>query len=68
MDTEEILAQINQKRNKYINEALSFYNNLQKRRLMRNSLVAESQAVYGSSMEVLREFEELLEEDDQMLD
>ncbi|MBU2913601.1 hypothetical protein [Reichenbachiella agariperforans] len=64
-ETEEIISQINKKRNKYINEALKFYNQLQKRRLMRQDLLQESQAVYASSAEVLRELEEL--EDDGFL-
>ncbi|UXP32124.1 hypothetical protein N6H18_17415 [Reichenbachiella agarivorans] len=66
-ETEEVITQINKKRNKYINEALSFYNKLQKRRMMRHQLVAESQAVYASSVEVLRELEEL-EDDGFLLD
>ncbi|PIB34524.1 hypothetical protein BFP72_03410 [Reichenbachiella sp. 5M10] len=53
LETEEILSQINKKRNKYINEVLKFYNQFQKRRLMRQDL----QAVYASSAEVLRELE-----------
>lgn len=58
-ETEEIISQINKKRNKYINEALKFYSQFQKRRLMRQDLLQESQAVYASSAEVLRELEEL---------
>ncbi|MEP2024219.1 MAG: hypothetical protein ABJH98_03145 [Reichenbachiella sp.] len=66
-DTEEILVEINKKRNKYINEAVAFYNKLYKRKLMRNSLAAESAEAYGSSMEVLEEFE-ALEDDLDFLD
>ncbi len=65
MEAEEILGHIKMKRNKYINEALRFYNQLQKRKLMRHQLAEESRAVYASSVEVLREFEEL--EDDGFL-
>lgn len=58
-ETEYILSEINKKRNKYINEAVDFYNKLYKRKLMRGMLAAESAAAYGSSMEVLEEFEAL---------
>ncbi|RJE74445.1 hypothetical protein [Reichenbachiella sp. MSK19-1] len=64
-ETEKIISQINKKRNKYINETLKFYSQFQKRRLMRQDLLQESQAVYVSSAEVLRELEEL--EDDGFL-
>lgn len=65
METEEVIAHIKKKRNKYINEALKFYNQLQKRNMMRGQLAADSAAVYTSSMEVLKEFEDL--EDDEFL-
>ena len=66
-ETEHILSEINKKRNKYINEAVAFYNKLYKRKLMRGDLAAESKAAYGSSMEVLNEFE-ALEDDFDFLD
>ncbi|WP_420582003.1 hypothetical protein [Reichenbachiella sp.] len=66
-ETEDILAEINKKRNKYINEAVAFYNKLYKRKLMRNNLAAESAIAYGSSLEVMEEFE-ALEDDLNFLD
>lgn len=66
-ETELILSEINKKRNKYINEAVAFYNKLYKRKLMRSNLAAESKVAYGSSMEVLNEFE-ALEDDFDFLD
>lgn len=58
-ETEDILSAINKKRNKYINEAVDFYNKLYKRKLMRHDLAAESELAYGTSVEVLGEFEAL---------
>ncbi|MEQ9231710.1 MAG: hypothetical protein RIF46_13585 [Cyclobacteriaceae bacterium] len=64
-DVEEIVGSIKVKRNKYINDALAYYNNLHKRRLMKIRLAEESKATYGSSMEILTELEAL---DDNFLD
>ncbi len=64
-DVEEIVSTIKMKRNKYINDALAYYNNLHKRRLMKMQLVEESRMTYGSSMEILAELEAL---DDNLLD
>ena len=58
-ETEYILSEINKKRNKYINEAVDFYNKLHKRKLIRETLAAESEAAYGKSLDVLKEFEAL---------
>lgn len=41
-DTERIVAQRTISRNKYINEALEFYNKIQKRDLIEKKLKAES--------------------------
>jgi len=60
-ETETIIKQGNVARNKYINEALDFYNQLQKRRLMKQKLAKESSLVASNSLEVLEEFE-LLED------
>lgn len=62
-ETEDILNQINKSRNGYINEALQFYNKLQKRKLLSGQLEKESKLVKNSSMEVLSEFEMLDGED-----
>jgi len=55
-ETETIIKQGNVARNKYINEALDFYNQLQKRRLMKQKLAKESSLVASNSLEVLEEF------------
>ena len=56
-ETEEILQNINKPRNRYINDAIDFYNKFQKRRLIENQLKKESKLVTANSMEVLADFE-----------
>lgn len=57
LETETLLAQLKKNRNAYINEALAFYNRLQKRRLLAEQLRRESALVAANSMEVLAEME-----------
>ena len=61
-ETEGILAQTHKNRNRYINEALAFYNKLQKRRLLAKQLSKESILVSNESLSVLAEFEKLEDE------
>ncbi|MDB5261610.1 MAG: hypothetical protein JWQ14_891 [Adhaeribacter sp.] len=61
-ETEHILSKINKNRNRYINEALAFYNKLQKRKLLRKQLDKESKLVASDSLSVLAEFEALGDE------
>lgn len=56
-ETESIIKQINKPRNRYINEALDFYNKIQKRRMIEKKIKIESQLVGNDSLEVLKEFE-----------
>ncbi len=58
-ETEKILGRLQISRNRYINKALSFYNHLQKRKLLAGKLAAESRLVQNESMKVLAEFEKL---------
>ena len=44
-ETEKITQQINKNRNRYINEAVEFYNLLQKRKIISRQLKKESQMV-----------------------
>ena len=62
-ETEKITAKISINRNRYINEAVQFYNLLQKRRIISNQLKKESKLVQEESMKVLAEFEKLQDED-----
>jgi hypothetical protein len=58
-ETESILARIRKPRNRYINEAVAFYNKYQKRQLIEKQLKEESTLVKEESMRVLNEFESL---------
>lgn len=58
-ETETILSRIKQPRNRYINEALEYYNKFQKRQLLEKKLKVESDLVREDSMNVLNEFESL---------
>ena len=61
-ETEKIISMINKNRNRYINEAVEFYNLLQKRRILTKQLQRESKLVQNESMKVLAEFEKLHDE------
>ena len=61
-EAENMIKKIHVSRNAYINEALSFYNKLNRRKLLRRKLKAESNAVKAVSLDVLVEMERL--EDD----
>lgn len=56
-ETESILANMSIPRNRYINEALDYYNKLQKRKLLEKRLKSESNLVRKESIEVLKDFE-----------
>ena len=49
-ETEKIVAKMNKNRNRYINEAVEFYNLLQKRRIISRQLQKESKIVQEESM------------------
>lgn len=56
-ETENLLLSIKKPRNRYINDALEYYNTVQKRILLQKQLHFESKLVSESSLEVLKEFE-----------
>jgi len=58
-ETEKILSRIKKPRNRYINEALEFYNRFQKRAILEKKLKEESDLVKSDSLKVLREFENI---------
>jgi len=62
LDTENIISKVKKNRNRYINEAIEFYNRLHKRRLLSEQLSKESKIVAKDSMEILAEFEKLFDE------
>jgi hypothetical protein len=63
LETERILKKVRKNRNRYINEAVQFYNLLQQRKLMMNQLKKESKMVKEESMKILAEFEGIDHED-----
>lgn len=58
-ETEIILLKIKKPRNRYINEAISYYNRIQKRQLLEIKLKKESELVKKESLSVLKEFDEI---------
>ncbi len=63
METEIIVGKVNKNRNRYINEAIEFYNKLYRRKLLAIQLKKESGIVVKDSLEVLKEFERFIDED-----
>jgi hypothetical protein len=63
METEIIVGKVNKNRNRYINEAVEFYNKLYRRKLLATQLKKESGLVAKDSLEVLKEFERFIDED-----
>ena len=61
-ETEKLLKKFKIPRNRYINEALSFYNRYNRRKMIAKQLEKESKLVGKESLDVLSEFE-LLEDD-----
>lgn len=61
-DTEDLLSKVKKSRNRYINEAVDYYNRLNKRALISKKLAKESKLVQKDSMLILNEFENLHDE------
>ena len=59
VETEKILTRISIPRNRYINEAIEYYNKVQKRQLLEKRLKAESNLVQQDSITILKEFENI---------
>lgn len=58
-ETEKILSEVKKPRNRYINEAIDYYNKVQKRAIIEKRLKKESELVKKDSMAVLKDFEEV---------
>ena len=56
-ETEKILENLKKPRNRYIIEAIEFYNQFQKRKIIESQLKKESKIVATNSMEIMTEFE-----------
>lgn len=61
-DAETLLEQLHMSRNKYINEAIEYYNQYQRRKLIETQLIRESRIVSKDSLGILQEFEMLEDE------
>lgn len=61
-EAEEITSKLHLARNRYINEAVSIYNRVNKKRLLKKQLEMESLLTGKDSLEILHEFEKLLDE------
>jgi hypothetical protein len=59
LETEKVVSKIHKPRNKYLNEAIDYYNRIQKQALLAKKLEQESKLVKSESMKVLKEFERL---------
>lgn len=58
-ETEKILSGLKMPRNRYINEAIAYYNKVQKRQFLEKRLKTESSLVREDSMKVLKDFENI---------
>ncbi len=58
-ETEKILKRIKKPRNRYINEAINFYNKIQRKQILEKKLEKESNMVKIDSMSVLKDFEDI---------
>lgn len=62
VETEKIISKLKKPRNRYINEAIDFYNRHQRRSLLEKALRLESGLVKEESLNVLQEFERIGDE------
>lgn len=60
-ETEKMTSKLKLARNRYINEALNIYNLFNKRQLLKKQLHKESNAISKDSMDILAEFEKLVD-------
>jgi len=58
-ETEKILSEMKIPRNRYINEALDYFNKYQSRKILEKKLLKESGNVGEESMNVLKDFEDI---------
>jgi metal-responsive CopG/Arc/MetJ family transcriptional regulator len=63
-ETEKILKDKKVARNRYINQALEFYNKFQKRKDLKAEFAEASSLTIESSTKIIAEFDTLIEEDE----
>ena len=61
-ETEALLTKVKKSRNRYINEAVDYYNQINRRNFIARKLAKESRLVKRESLTVLSEFESLQDE------
>ena len=61
-EADKITAKLKIARNRYINEAVKIYNTVNKKRLLKKQLLKESKLTRKDSMNVLSEFEKLMDD------
>ena len=62
-EAEGVISKVKKTRNRYINEAVDYYNRYNKRKILAIKLAKESKLVQEESMSVLAEFERISYED-----
>ena len=62
-EAEKVTAKLKVARNRYINDAVRIYNMVSNRRLLKMKLAKESKKIAKDSMDILHEFEMLIDED-----
>ena len=60
-EAEKITSKLKLARNRYINEAVNIYNLYNNRRLLKKQLTKESKLTSKDSMDILHEFEKLID-------
>ena len=63
-ETERLVEHLNMPRNRYINEALAYYNRVQNHLFLKKQLALESGLVREESMSILMEFEGIEPDDE----
>ncbi len=58
-ETEQLLTNIRIPRNRYINDAIEYYNKVQKRQILEKKIKAESDLVKNESINILKDFENI---------
>lgn len=58
-ETEEIVKEMKKTRNRYLNEAIDFYNKHQQRVMLERKIQYESKVVRENSMNILNDFEDI---------
>lgn len=58
-ETEQIVSLMKKSRNRYINEAIDFYNKHQRRMMLEQKLQKESGIVKEDSLNILKDFEDM---------